>query len=141
MIAEIRQYIHDAIYLVDPDAVAHNQAFTSGNIPDNVIDTTFFIRFNSASPNLIDTDIENSIDVTLEMYNNGFNDVIAAHDELFDKVLSIQSLIVSKKRINQETEIKNVTPSTVTPSPGDSNDNLVILSTSFNFVGYYSSDI
>lgn len=124
MIAEIRAYFKARILEVDSELKHHDEYFTSGNIPDLKIESTYFLEFGAFSSTLENVSYTGTFDVSLSLWKNGKKEAIENLDNFYEKSIEIFNNIQAQKNIDQVNCIKAVSGNAITPEPSESNDNL-----------------
>jgi hypothetical protein len=124
MIAEIRSYFKARILEVDSELKHHDEYFTSGNIPDLKIESTYFLEFGAFSSTLENVSYTGTFDVSLSLWKNGKKEAIENLDNFYEKSIEIFNNIQAQKNIDQVNCIKAVSGNAITPEPSESNDNL-----------------
>ena len=139
MIDEIRSYFKGVIQEVDPDLSQHQEYFTSVNIADSQLEDTYFLQMGAISSSRENTDINGEVTVTLEIFKNGYTDVIDKLDNAYCKALEIQAKLMDQNRVDQLDFIKQVIGDSITPEAVDSNDNLAKFVLSFTVTTKYKA--
>lgn len=137
MIKEIREYFTQAIYEADPDLLSHEEYFTSENIPDNALENSYFLKFGPLTSAYEDISINGEIDVSLEMWKNGYNDLISNLDSAYTKAIEIQALIMNRSRLNQLDATKMIEGIGIIPEPINDNGNLAKFTLQFKITVKY----
>lgn len=113
----------------------HESSFDVDNIPDTIIDDTFFIGFNSFNGTKANqNDQEISIPVTIIFFKNGYR---YSHEGIDNALVKVEALIkeVQKPMNRLGTVIKNVTSGSCLIEPiTQTNDNTIKVSMIFNVI-------
>lgn len=139
MIDEIRSYFKASIFEVDPDLKQHKQYFTSENIADTRLEDTYFLQIGTLTSSFDDVDVSGSFVVTLDMWKNGYKDVINKIDNAYCKAIEIQARLMDKSRIDQLNFIKAVEGVSIEPLAVENNDNLAKFSLQFTVTVKYKA--
>ena len=138
MITNIRDYFRQVINEVDSDLKEHNEALTSDDIADTVLENTYFIRIGDLASKRIDSTIEGTFSVNIELWKNGYNKPIENYDNAYCKAIDIQALSMKQDRISQTDFIKSVESTGIETNTIDTNDNLYKFTIQFTVrIGYY----
>lgn len=137
MISEIRDYFRGSISIIDSDLKEHNEALTSENIADTIIEDSYFILIGNLSSDRVDSTIDGSFDVTVELYKNGYNKPIDNYDIGYCKAIDLQALAMKQDRISQLTSLKSVVSNGINTETINTNDNLFKYSIQFTVTVSY----
>ena len=140
MIDEIRAYFKTTIAEVDPDLKQHKEYFTSENVPDRKLEDTYFLQIGPLSSSFEDSSINGEFTTTLEIWKNGYKDVINNLDNAYCKAIEIQAKLMDKTRIDQLDFIKAVEGTSIEPVAVDSNDNLAKFVLQFTVTVKYNAE-
>ena len=138
MINDIRNYFKTIISEVDSDLEEHQEYFVNNNIDDNNKEETYFITMGPMEIERVDSNMTGTMAVSIEIWKNGYNNIIENLDEAYCKSIDIQAKAMDQSRIDQTSYIKSVVGESITPSPVEDNDNLAsfvlqfTVTTSFN---------
>ena len=137
MIKEIREYFKSVIYEVDPDLSEHDQYFTSDDVGQSRLEDEYFLQFGTFSTSRIDSSYTGTFEVTLELWKNGKEDIIARLDDAYEDVIEIVSNLQDQKRISQASFLKSVVGSNIVPEAIPDNANYGKFTAQFTVtVGY-----
>lgn len=137
MIASIRSYFRGVVDIVDSDLKEHDQPVISDDIGATVLQDTYYLNIGTTAIERLDIVNENSTDVTLEIYKNGYNNELENYDNAYCKALDILRTAISQDTISQDTMIKAVEASGVTPETIETNDNAYKFSIQFTVKTYF----
>jgi hypothetical protein len=132
MIKEIRQYFIDAIKSIDNDFKEHKDGFNFENIPSSKLDKGFFIQIGNMSSTRADKISDDNLTVTVKLFFKGYNDPQSAIDSGYDKAIQVRLKAGGFENIGNDAAVCDVTPTSITPEPLDTNDNVVIINIEFN---------
>lgn len=115
--------------------VEHESSFDIDNIPDTIIDDTFFISFNSFNGiKANQNDQEISIPVSIVFFKNGYR---YSYEGIDNALVKVEALIKEvQKPVNRlGTVIKNVTTGSCLIEPiSQTNDNTIRVNIIFNVI-------
>lgn len=123
MISEIRLYFKNVVKQVNPDFKMHRSPIEFNNIPESVIDYTYFLNISSMSSALVDTDIRSVLPVSVRFTKKGGSNEVESYDCGYEQALDIQSLAMKKESIDQSGIIKGITSNGIEVAPILDNDN------------------
>ena len=138
MIATIRDYFRQVISDIDSDLKEHDEPLISDNIADTIIQDSYFIRIGDLSSNRVDSTIDGTFDVVVELYKNGYNKPVDNYDLGYCKAIDVQALAMKQSRIDQTGALKGVESTGINTESINTNDNLFKYSIQFTVrIGYY----
>ena len=128
----IRTYLKTRINTVDSDFKEHKDAFNDENIGRSKFNKAYHITYGGLdSGELKDLITDDIMNMTVKLFFKGFRDTQNALDDAMDKANTIRLDIVNRTNYVNQTNIKNVYLSNMTPESLDSNDNHIVITLNF----------
>lgn len=140
MIDEIRSYIKQTVYAVDPKLRWDGFVFGTEVNSNNNIDNEYKISIGDVTPSLIDTNYRAIVPCVVTIYR-GFNtnDIENEYNQMFCKGIDIVSKAMDKTRQPQTDFIKNVLGTTMSPIPVEGNDNMIQINIQLDVEVFFAS--
>lgn len=132
--SDARSYFISRIAVTDPDLREWRDAFNIENVPATLLDTFYQITFNGilSTPNQGGW-VQDTINLTINIWKNGCDEPVDALDALLDKALCIRKDAIGSQAVEAfgfKGAVENVS---VTPFPIDeTNDNIIRVEIEFN---------
>lgn len=138
MITDIRDYFRQVVNEVDSDLKEHSDPVISDNIADSIIQDSYFINIGDLSSERVDSTIDGTFSVVVELYQNGYNKPIENYDAAYCKAIDVQALAMKQSRIDQTGKLKAVESTGINVETINTNDNLYKFTIQFTVrVGYF----
>ena len=139
--SDVRDYFIAAIAVADSDLREWRDAFNTENVPSTLLDTYYQLTFNGvfATPNQGGW-VEDTINLTVNIWKNGCDEPVDALDLLLDKALCIRKESINPQFVETfgfKGVVENVS---VTPFPIDeTNDNIIKVELEFNIRNFINT--
>ena len=138
IITEIRDYINGQVRKHDPDLNFDGFVFSDEKTGLNAKDNTYKLVIGEASPTRLNSSYSADIDTQVWIYKAAqLNDRVNDFDEAYCKALDIASEIIDQTNISQDSFIKTISNSAITPEPIDEIDNVYRFRIQFITTVYY----
>lgn len=128
MIAGIaRTWINSRISSVLPNFSEHREAFVFSNIEHSNLDETYHLEIISLAGTPKDDQVaEDTLSATVRLFREGFNDVTASADSLFDDSHCLKMDLINPVNLNSHPHIKDVNLLGVSLSPILGNESVAV---------------
>lgn len=132
MIDLIREYFNQVIKEANPELVFDGYVFGTEKTSIANIGDTYKLVIGAMSTTKIDTNLESTIRVTVIIYRHSTVDFVVTFDDGYHEAICIQASACSGERLDQDSFIKGVTSTSITPEPIENDDNLMKFTIEFD---------
>lgn len=140
MISDIRAYFKSVIKEIDSDLKENKIAISEPIASRNKIEDSFSIIIGGINSTKVETYIDGDVNVTVEIFAIGKNNIIENFDKGYCKALNIQSTAMDGGRIAQQSSFQSVSSSGIKPESIEDNDNIYKYTIDFNVRVIYYKD-
>lgn len=132
MIDSVREYFDLVIKEIDPSLVFDGYVFGTEKTSISNIGSTYKLLIGAMSTTKIDTNLDSNIRVTVVIYRHSTIDFVAAFESGYHEAVCIQASACTGDRLAQDSFIKGVTSTAITPEPIENDDNLMKFTIEFD---------
>ncbi len=137
MIELIRDYFTGIIYSSNPDLKFDGYVFETEKTGMSGLENTYKLTIGAMTTEKIDTGLSSVVPVLVTIYAHSTIDFVKFFDQTYNDAICIQASACNVENILQDSYIKGVTSSGITPSAIDGDDNFMKFDINFSVSVYY----